>query len=967
MLRTLGIAAVLLAVAGVGLVAEKPPLNLAVIWHQHQPMYWNRLTGEYELPWVRIHGVQEYIDSARISADVPDLRVTFNLQPSLLWQLADYATITEDEVALGGLYRHIGAVDNHLKWTWALAHDPSSLSAEDRALAEEQFFWLNGYMFDDDGDDPYYDAYYAELNRRADDIGLTDRELLDAAGLFLLWQTSPELHESLGLLDLREHRDFTAGDIARLIEAQTKVLRDVVDAYRAVAALGNELITSPFHHPILPLLVENGWPEDVLGQIEAGQAQHERLFGERAAGLWSPEQAVSESSIRLLSEAGLEWTSTDEGLLAQALGRTPDAAERTTIYTRDGVSLLFRDTELSNRISFAYGNKDPRAAVDDFLGELERVWEALDDPNDHVLTVAMDGENWMFMAGYADNGRTFLRMLYAALDEAEWVRTVTPRQLLAEGMAATPLDALPTGSWAGDLSTWAGEADEDEAWSRLAVARAVVADAGDPDDAVRAIYAAEGSDWFWWYGLDQDSGTDDLYDWLFKAHLTGAYRAAGADDIPDVLGLRLIPPQLESLGEIAPTVDGSRSDGEGWGQAVTIPGAGPLSEARIGYKESTLYVLVRTASDPTAWIGEEGLYLVLYASGPPGAPANVATRHSGTPLGFGLASAIQVRFDKLDDDGVGIVSTYAANGSGGWRYASSIGTTSQRAVRVGAEIEFAVPFSELGVEPGKATTLALVLERADELLGVLSDRPILASVPTLIRGDEILAIEDPAGDDHGTGSYSYPLNEVFDVEGLFDLLAYRLYDSGETWQLAFDFAALTNPWGGPQGFSHPILYLYFDVTEGGSTEAFEEGAAAHVAFDPDHPWDVFVRITGWPAYGRHLWTADGTGPFLVEAASDPKRGRIIVTIPKTVMPSLEGWHYVLVGSQDGYGANYLRSIGTTPGEWVGGGSPDPFWAPQIYDYLAPLGTTQEDMLSTFENDQATYAMLAPIHIEFDEP
>jgi len=106
---------------------------------------------------------------------------------------------------------------------------------------------------------------------------------------------------------------------------------------------------------------------------------------------------------------------------------------------------------------------------------------------------------------------------------------------------------------------------------------------------------------------------------------------------------------------------------------------------------------------------------------------------------------------------------------------------------------------------------------------------------------------------------------------------------------------------------------------------------------------------------------------LVEAASDPKRGRIIVTIPKTVMPSLEGWHYVLVGSQDGYGANYLRSIGTTPGEWVGGGSPDPFWAPQIYDYLAPLGTTQEDMLSTFENDQATYAMLAPIHIEFDEP
>jgi|GEM_PF-6560832 len=41
--------------------AEKGPLNLAIVWHQHQPLYWNRLTDEYELPWVRVHGVQEYI------------------------------------------------------------------------------------------------------------------------------------------------------------------------------------------------------------------------------------------------------------------------------------------------------------------------------------------------------------------------------------------------------------------------------------------------------------------------------------------------------------------------------------------------------------------------------------------------------------------------------------------------------------------------------------------------------------------------------------------------------------------------------------------------------------------------------------------------------------------------------------------------------------------------------------------
>jgi glycosyl hydrolase family 57 len=191
-----GVILCILAVAFISALglAEKAPLNLAIVWHQHQPMYWNRLTGEYELPWARIHGVQEYIDTAHISAEYPDIHVTFNLQPSLLWQLNDYATITPAEAALGGLYEHIGAIDNHLEWTWILATAPAQLSDEERTLAQEQFFWLNGYMFDDDTNDPYYDSHYAELNMLANAADLSDQQLLDAAALFLLWQTSPELH-----------------------------------------------------------------------------------------------------------------------------------------------------------------------------------------------------------------------------------------------------------------------------------------------------------------------------------------------------------------------------------------------------------------------------------------------------------------------------------------------------------------------------------------------------------------------------------------------------------------------------------------------------------------------------------------------------------------------------------------------------------------------------------------------------
>ena len=961
-LLCLGIA-VMISGAATG---QKAPLNLSIVWHQHQPMYWNRLTGAYELPWVRVHGVQEYIDSPRISAEYPSVHVTFNLQPSLLWQLADYASITPEEEALGGLYAHIGAVDNHLQWTWALAQGSSDLSQEDRADLQEQSFWLNGYMFDDDADDPYYDLRYDELNTLKNTRDLTDAELLDAAGLFLLWQISPELHETYGLEALRGKSGFGLDDIVQLIEAQMAILQDVVAAYANAAKIGNELITSPFYHPILPLLMERGWREDALGQIAAAQAQHTQLFGAPSAGVWPPEQAVSEDAVSLLSEAGFIWTTTDEGLLALALAHTPSTEELTTAWTWNGITVLFRETTLSNNISFAYGNKAVDAAVDDFMQHLEQVWVELDDPAGHLLTLAMDGENWMFLAGYANNGRTFLRTLYEALAQAGWVRTVTPAEALAGGLVTAELPTVPTGSWAGDLATWIGEPDEDAGWERLADARRTVAAAGDPPNAVEAIYAAQGSDWFWWYGTDQDSGTDDLFDWLFKAHLVGAYTLSGEDSPPPVLGLRLTPPRLESLGSVEPVLDGATTDEEGWADAVYFEGSGELREARIAYKESLLVASVTLSTPPATWIGQD-VYLVLYASGAPGVAANVATRHADAQLGFELASAIQVNFSKLSADGSGVVSKYAANGQGGWRYASSIQTTLNRTVQASTTIEFSIPFSEAGIEPGKSLTLSLVLERAGEMIDILPAQPVLAQIPTLIQGEERASLDDPTGDDHGTGTFVYPTNAVFATEGLFDLLAYRVYDADDRWQLAFDFAALPNPWGGPQGFSHPLLYLYFDVAEGGRTTSHEEGEAAHVRFDSSHPWDVFIRIAGWPAYGRHLWTASGEGPFLVEAASDPKRGRIIVTIPKSLMPEIRGSHYVLVASQDGYGGNFLRAIGESPGEWTGGGSPDPFWAPALYDILAPAGRSQEEILGSYSAAQQRYATLLPVSIEFDIP
>ena len=954
--------AVLLGLAAVSFaVLARGPINLAIVWHMHQPLYWNRLTGEYELPWVRVHGVQEYVDSPRIQLEFPGIKVTYNLQPSLLWQLLDYAEITEEERARGGLYELIGAVDNHLLWTWTLLHEPEKLSPEIRAAMQEQFFWINPYMLRPGG--RYYDPYYAELNALRGRRTLTDQELLDAAGLFLLWQISPELHGELGLLDLRGKRNWAKDDVVRVIRAQHRVITQVVDFYRKAQEAGAELITSPFYHPILPILADYGWDEDILAQLELGQEQHVRLFGRPAAGVWPPEQAVSEKAVALLAQAGFTWTVADEWTLAAALGRGPSPAELAQPWRLGTITLFFRDHNLSDKIAFSYGNKPTAEAVADFLNEIRKYWTVLPNPEEHVVVVALDGENWMFMAGYEDNGREFLRALYRALQGADWVRTVTPAEFLARVPARAVLPRLPTGSWGGDLSTWQGEPEEDEAWAVLARARAAVF-ARDPNPAaLRALYAAEGSDWFWWYGDDQDSGTDDLFDWLFKAHLIGAYRAAGHADaeIPQSLFLRLVIPFRANLGEVKPALDGRVTSPEEWAEAALYPGKGAIRAFALAYGESYLYVRVDLTKPARELVGSDAR-LVLYASGKPGDPVNILTRHSRDQLGFALASAVELEFAKVRADGAGYVFRYGADGKGGWRLTSPVRTLLYRKAAVDEVVEFMVPMEELGVEPGQSLTVAVTLERPGELLGQAPERPLFARIPTLIRGVEIWAMDDPKGDDFGPGTYVYPLNKVFaEAPGLFDLIRYAVYDAGDAWQLAFDFPALPNPWNGPHGFSHPILFVYLDVKEGGRTDVHEEGKAAQVAFDPAHPWDYVLKIAGWPGYGRHLWTAAGEGPFLVDVASDPKRGRVIVTVPKKLVPEIRGWHYVLVGSQDGYGPNHIRPIGRAPGEWTGGGCPDPMWAPQLYDVLAPTVEAQIQMLSSYVPGKS-YAVILPVEV-----
>jgi hypothetical protein len=74
---------------------DRAPLTLAMVWHMHQPIYLN-LQGQFEQPWVQIHSGSDFVYNGTwygayywqvlMLKNHPTIHVTFNLQPTLLYQ-----------------------------------------------------------------------------------------------------------------------------------------------------------------------------------------------------------------------------------------------------------------------------------------------------------------------------------------------------------------------------------------------------------------------------------------------------------------------------------------------------------------------------------------------------------------------------------------------------------------------------------------------------------------------------------------------------------------------------------------------------------------------------------------------------------------------------------------------------------------------------------------------------------------
>jgi len=563
-----------------------PPLNVLFLWHQHQPFYKDLLSHRYEMPWVRLHATKDYFDMVALLDEFPKMRANFNLVPSLLAQLDDYAAKK--------------AQDRFLHLTLKKAAD---LTFDDKQFILKNFFMANW----DTMVDPY--PRYRELlekrgrSAHADDLvrvqqffreqDWTDLQLwFNLAWFDPYWRDQDPFINGL----FAKGKGFTQEEKQRLTDKQADICGRVAAKHKELQDRGQiEITATPFYHPILPLLCDTEearmampdaqlparfqHPEDAAEQIERAAQDHHNRFGRRPRGFWPSEGSVSEAVASLFMNAGVRWIATDEAILARSLKSgdyTQNHLYQPWTLKRGGKDLhfFFRDHTLSDAIGFVYATWDPKDAAQDFIQRLKTIRASLIEadgkkPQSHVVSVILDGENcWEY---YKDDGRLFLRELYRLLSETPELVTVCASDYLDRHPPANALPNLWSGSWINsNFAIWIGHSEDNRAWDLLKRTReflkehfasAPATETSEPGKlAWEEILIAEGSDWCWWYGDDHSSANDEAFDWLFRKHLMNVYSLLGAKPPEDlhlpIKALRKENAILPPTEFIAPKIDG---------------------------------------------------------------------------------------------------------------------------------------------------------------------------------------------------------------------------------------------------------------------------------------------------------------------------------------------------------------------------------------------------------------------------
>ena len=528
---------------------QKRQLDLVLYWHMHQPDYRDYLTGEYILPWTYLHAIKDYTDMAFHLENAPGAKAVFNFVPILLEQIVDY----EAQFSSGNIR------DPLLKLL--AKEDLTSLSSDEREHILESCFRSNHHKMIR----PYpayghlYDAFqFFEARGNGSLNYLSVQYMADLLVWYHLAWTGESVrrsHETVASL-MAKGTQFTFADRKALFDLIGELIKGLIPRYKALAQSGKiELSTTPYCHPIMPLLLDFGsareaMPDAPLPKCNAypgGRARtqrhvslaiesHKARFGHVPRGVWPSEGSVSDGALTALAENGFKWAATGEAVLANSLkkyqGNLPPKVEYLyRPYRISDMCCFFRDDYLSDRIGFEYSKWNGRDAASDFVHHLEEILRQSPQDANPVVSVILDGENaWEF---YPYNGYYFLSDLYDALSNHPDIRMSTFSECMARTAQYPALPGVVAGSWVyGTFSTWIGSEDKNRGWDLLCEAKKsydhVVASgrlsAEEEKLAEKQLADCEGSDWFWWFGDYNSAISVSSFDSLFRLNLANLYR-----------------------------------------------------------------------------------------------------------------------------------------------------------------------------------------------------------------------------------------------------------------------------------------------------------------------------------------------------------------------------------------------------------------------------------------------------------
>jgi len=522
-------------------------LKVIFLWHMHQPYYVNPLTMTAMMPWVRLHAVKGYLDMIDLALRYPDLRLNFNFTPVLVLQLEELSERKVKDLWEGWSrkpavtltdYEKARILENFFKINWDTLIKPQPRYYE--------LLQLRGQNYD-------LNSLQESIHHfTADDY----RDLQTWYNLAWCGYSAEKRYPELKELK-KKGRGFTEEEKNRVLDIHHEIVRTVLGIYRDAQNAGKiEITTTPFFHPILPLVYDTEMakrcmpgrqlperfsaPEDALEHLKLAQALHERTFGRPARGLWPAEGSVAPELLPYFRQAGIEYFLTDEEVLFRGLAMDParkTAADHLELFQGwlchhggAAIGAVFRERPLSDFIGFNAARNGARESSDFMAHHLKHL-ATVTDPNRGMVCLALDGENaW---EAFADGGEEFLALMYEKILAAPELQTMLLGDYFDQHPPAVQLNTLHTGSWiGGDFDIWIGDPEENRGWEAIGKTRKFLVETLPTKNlskevtaqAWMEILAAEGSDWFWWYGPDFQTDCDFLFDELFRTHLQNVYR-----------------------------------------------------------------------------------------------------------------------------------------------------------------------------------------------------------------------------------------------------------------------------------------------------------------------------------------------------------------------------------------------------------------------------------------------------------